>query len=267
MGVDFSRRSDGYALIWFFGLAFLLNGMGLGLLFVTPMAQFLLPWTPNVAAVIVLRFILKEENGVWNLVRKWAIWRVDGRWYLVVLLPLVLNFGVVGVFLLLGNSPPGTDIVFSIPLLLFALGVTMVTGATGEELGWRGFALPRLQARYNALVSSVILGLIWGIWHLPLWIVGPFLGVAYDLSLFWAFTLSTIALSILITWVVNNTKGSVLFATLIHYVSNFSNLLVTTGLGLVTTAFYTIAFSILLLIVAVIVVVIFGQRKLVRSHE
>jgi membrane protease YdiL (CAAX protease family) len=266
LGVDAARSSNGYALIWFFSLAFLLHIIGLGLLFLTPWAQFLLPWTPNIAAVIVLRFILKEENGVRNLVRKWAIWRVDARWYLVVLLPFVLDWVVVGVFLLLGNSPPGTDIVFSIPLLLFAFGVPMVTGATGEELGWRGFALPRLQSRYSALVSSVILGLIWGVWHLPLWIVGPFLGVGYDLTRFWVFTLSTIALSILITWVVNNTKESVLFATLIHYVSNFSFLLVTTGLGLVTAEFHLITSSILLLIVAFVVVNIFGQEKLVRNQ-
>jgi membrane protease YdiL (CAAX protease family) len=88
----------------------------------------------------------------------------------------------------------------------------------GEELAWRGFALPRLQGKYNALTSSIILGVIWGLFHLPLFFTVTGSSQA-DMS-FVPFLVSTSILSVLFTWLFNNTRGSVLMAYLLHAATN-----------------------------------------------
>jgi membrane protease YdiL (CAAX protease family) len=106
-----------------------------------------------------------------------------------------------------------------IPLLLlpiFLLILTLTDGL-GEELAWRGFALPRLLSRYNALAASLILGVIWGVWHLPLvWTEGATL---YQQSL-WLFLVDITAKSVLFTWVFLHSRGSVLIAMLFHGATN-----------------------------------------------
>ena len=88
------------------------------------------------------------------------------------------------------------------------------SGPLGEEPGWRGFALPRLQALHGPLVGSIILGVLWGLWHLPL-----FFTPWNELTTFnvVVYVLATTCLSIIYTWVFNNTKGSILIAILLHW--------------------------------------------------
>src|SRR3712207_6537622 len=87
----------------------------------------------------------------------------------------------------------------------------------GEELGWRGYALPRLLARRSALAASLILGLLWGLWHLPTFYV---LGAPQHGLPISAFLLLTMAYSVLFTWIYLHTRGSVLIATLFHSAIN-----------------------------------------------
>jgi hypothetical protein len=88
-----------------------------------------------------------------------------------------------------------------------------IGSAMGEELGWRGYALPQLQARYSALYASIILGLLWGIWHLPLyWTAG---NARTTMSVGWLLA-GLVLEAILYTWVFNHTKGSLLLALLFH---------------------------------------------------
>jgi uncharacterized protein len=96
------------------------------------------------------------------------------------------------------------------PVFLFAGGPFF------EEIGWRGFALPRLQRLYGPLVGTLILGALWGLWHLPLFLIPSWdtpHGSPLDIALFviWA-----VSIAILFTWVFNNTKGSVLLVILAH---------------------------------------------------
>ena len=104
----------------------------------------------------------------------------------------------------------------SIPTILLA---GLYAGPLGEELGWRGFLLPEFQKRYSNLKSAIIIGLIWFIWHIPLW-WAPFgtLVSGEPISLIPVITYFTmlICLSIIITWLVINSKGSVLIAILFH---------------------------------------------------
>src|SRR5207253_2297396 len=81
----------------------------------------------------------------------------------------------------------------------------LVGGGVDEELGWRGFALPRLQDRYGALIASVVLGIFWAGWHIPAWYAA---GSGQDLISFPVFEVSVIGAAILFTWLYNSTGGS-----------------------------------------------------------
>ncbi len=97
-----------------------------------------------------------------------------------------------------------------------------LVGPLGEETGWRGFALPRLQQQYGAFRASLILGLLLALWHLPLYIIlasGGGLG-PFNPAIFVINTLQIMILTILITWVFNNAKGSLLITILLHSASN-----------------------------------------------
>jgi uncharacterized protein len=89
--------------------------------------------------------------------------------------------------------------------------------AGGEEIGWRGFALPHLQADRSALGASIVLGVVWGVWHLPLYLTGA---DSRPLSLFAAWVLITVAASVIYTSIYNGTGGSLLIVVLFHAASN-----------------------------------------------
>ena len=91
------------------------------------------------------------------------------------------------------------------------------TDGLGEELAWRGFALPRLLTSHNALVASLILGVLWAAWHLPL--VWTESAPLYQQPV-WLLLLNMTAKSILFTWVFLHTRGSVLLAALLHATTN-----------------------------------------------
>ena len=82
-----------------------------------------------------------------------------------------------------------------------------------EEIGWRGYALPRLQARHSALVASLVVGVVWAFWHVPKFLTA---GGGQDDSSFWLFLVGTVATAVLFTWVFNSTGGSLLTVTLLH---------------------------------------------------
>jgi membrane protease YdiL (CAAX protease family) len=90
-------------------------------------------------------------------------------------------------------------------------------GPLGEELGWRGYALPRLSAAQTPLIASIIVGILWGLWHLPLFWIRD--SIQADIPIAW-FMVSIVAESILYTWVYRHTQGSVLLVGLFHAAIN-----------------------------------------------
>jgi uncharacterized protein len=99
--------------------------------------------------------------------------------------------------------------------------ILFTAGPLQEEFGWRGYALPRLQTRYNALTSSLIFGFFWWLWHLPaMFIPGRFM--TDNLLVFLALLVVIMLTSVLFTWVYNNTNGSILAAMLLHTSMNWS---------------------------------------------
>jgi membrane protease YdiL (CAAX protease family) len=227
--------------------------------------QLLPPWAPSIAAFIVILLILKERNGIKKLVGKMGKWRIGIGWYLAAFSPFAIALLAIGLYIGLGNPIPGPHMPFEGIIGLFWLIVSVVVGATGEELGWRGFALPRLQSRFNALGSSLILGVFWGFWHLPIYLLLGLEEGQFDFLNFLSYIMLTVFISIIITWIVNNTNGSVLGAIIFHASFNFSLALFVEILGLIQLQWYFLTIIILYSIYAITLVILYGHTRLSKK--
>ena len=148
--------------------------------------------------------------------------------------------------------------------VLSMLAFSIVPGsALGEEIGWRGYALPRLQSRMSALGASLIIGPIWALWHLPLWLTGT---PGRTPTLYAAFVISVIALSVILTWVYNSTGGSLLMVVLLHATYNLPITLSIDELGGRATMPVLLYFG-LTVVAAIVVVIVAGPAHLSHKHR
>lgn len=174
-------------------------------------------WTPNFAAFLVIALVLKRPWGIRELFSRWLMWKESPWWYLLAFSPIGAALLGVWLFSIMDPQAVSDPQYPGIGMLQGFLILTLITGAMGEELGWRGFALPWLQSRFNAFRASVILGAVWGLWHLPLW----FTGMGWEEANFWLFAWVGIVVTIILTWLCNNTRGNMLLVTLFHMSFNF----------------------------------------------
>jgi len=220
-------------------------------------------WTPNIAAFLVIAFILKRSGGIRELFRRWTMWKESPAWYLVAISPLLVAGVAAILYHIIDGTPPAepTEPV-TFPMLIALFILALVTGAMGEELGWRGFALPWLQTRMNALWASLVIGAVWGVWHLPLW----FTGLGWEVMSFWLFAYNCIAISVIMTWVCNNTKGNMVLITLLHLFYNFGwNLMsLSWGVPMDKSLIYQ---AIVLTVYAGIVLRIYGPLRLSKTES
>jgi membrane protease YdiL (CAAX protease family) len=213
---------------------------------------------PAVAAITIIQ-LTEGKAGLARLRSRIRQWRAGWEWYLFVLvvIPALVVLGII--------LQPGALASFQgvTPLLLVSYPLTFVAvvfggGPLGEEPGWRGFALPRMQPRYGALRGSVLLGVLWCFWHLADFLTptqggGPGTGLTAFLTDLPIFLLMVVALSIVFTWVFNHTGSSVFIAILLHASVNTPELVVSplfpavdhTGLLLA----YLIAFGVTALLI------------------
>jgi membrane protease YdiL (CAAX protease family) len=175
---------------------------------------------PALAAIAVTA-LTEGRAGTGALLRRAIQWRVGAQWYLVAVgLPVLVGLAVVAVNALLGGQmPQNAGGSLALTLVLAALVV-------GEEIGWRGYALPHLQERYNSLVASLILGVLWACWHLA---NATIPGLGHYVTAFPAFLLYVVAQTVLFTWIANHTRGSVLLAWVFHAAINVSGALLFIG--------------------------------------
>jgi hypothetical protein len=173
----------------------------------------LLPPGVSIAAIAVAALI-DGRREVGALLRRVTVWRVGVRWYLIAILGPVCLLAVSTWV----NVLTGAKVVTQGPLVdwlqlgqLFVFQVVGVVAGAWEELGWRGFALPRLLRRVSPLAASLGVGVLWAVWHIPLFVSG---------ELPWADAASLVVLSILFTAVFVRTKQSVLIAFLMHAAFN-----------------------------------------------
>jgi membrane protease YdiL (CAAX protease family) len=175
--------------------------------------------SPSVIGLIMVS-ITEGNQGINHLLGKCAHWRVSIIWYLVALLVTPILF-FISVF-----SIPGTNSAFQLPGLSFiwtyssALYFGFFSAPIIEELGWRGFALPRLEKKYGPLVGTLILGFLWALWHLPSWFLG---GRAVsdsnfieNIVPFLKYEGSILGSAIFYTWIFNRTNGSIFLSMLLH---------------------------------------------------
>lgn len=192
--------------------------------------------------------------------------RISAGWYTVILLtvPALTSLAVL-LDALSGGRGAHLEARFQsnlVSILPFA-AFTLFFGPLPEELGWRGYALDRLQEKYGALVSSLILGIVWTLWHMPLF----FIKGSYQNSLgwgtvaFWWFTSDKTFESILMTWIYNHNQRSTLSAVLFHFTINFVGEL----FALTERAdFYQI---VVWAMAAILVVLIWGPKTLARESD
>ncbi|WP_458209245.1 CPBP family intramembrane glutamic endopeptidase [Haladaptatus sp. NG-SE-30] len=184
---------------------------------------------PGAAGIGFVYLVYGDRGRVdfWNRVKQAR--RIGVRWFLVILLiPVVVTVVAAIVDSLLGG--PGvawgeaiqeisSNPLAILPALFFATLPPLL-----EEFGWRGYALDRLQINWSAFGASVILGVVWAAWHLPLFFIeGSFQhdAVGFATVGFWLFMIGTVALSVILTWVYNHTSRSILGAIILHGWVNF----------------------------------------------
>lgn len=206
-------------------LAFTISWLGWSILILTDVEPgFFNPWKlltafgPSLAGLFAITCHSGKQglDKLWGRLIEWR--RPQWFWYLIGLAgPPLAMLAALGIHSALG----GAGLVFNDPAEIYRVipifFLVLIFSVFGEEIGWRGFALPWLQKRFNALQSSLILGFIWALWHLPLfWIPGDF----HDqLPILW-FIFQTVALTILYTWLYNATNQSLLIILLFHTASN-----------------------------------------------
>jgi len=186
---------------------------------------YLANFGPALGALIVVGTI-EGADGIKKLIQSLFQWRVKFVWYLVVLLGPALTMAVAvavlfyNIFTGDGSSQDFNSWTSDFPQHLIVIGALflfMMVGTWGEEVGWRGLALPRLQEAYHPLLASLILGAIWAIWHLPAFFVEGSqqsqLGMPY-------FFFATLGYSILYSWIYNGTRESLFMIWLLHSANN-----------------------------------------------
>jgi len=204
-----------HPLVVYFVLAYALAWMLIPLVVSVSVAFGLLALFGPAIAAIVVTGVVEGRSGVKQLLRRAVQWRVGLRWIAVALvLPILVSATVVVLNAVLLGQPIAV-VPNEAPMFTLIIGLLVV----GEELGWRGFALPRLQTRFNSLVASLILGGLWAAWHLP----NAFIpGLEYYLTAFLVFLVYVTSMTVLFTWLANRTRGSVLIAWIFHAAINVS---------------------------------------------
>src|SRR5215208_7202113 len=251
-----------HPIITFFVLAYALSWLGWPMwaldLYPIPVFSF----GPFLAALVVLA-ITHGKSGVGGLLRRMVRWRVRLEWYAVaLLLPVGLALAATVLNVLLGAQAPSSVELGSWPNLfvIFALALLIPgLGGAWEEPGWRGFALPRLQAGRSALFAALILGVLIAGWHVPLMVVG---------DVHWSDIVLIIGAVIIFNWVFNNANGSVLIIMMMHAMNNtisgqfFSPMF--SGADSVRQSWMLAA---VWCAVAIVVVILAGPAHLSRKHK
>jgi membrane protease YdiL (CAAX protease family) len=221
-------------------------------------------------AGIVLAALEGRKGGVRELLARFLIWRVGVQWWaFVFLFPAITSVAALYLFDLLGGPTVDWSGLKPLPSVIPMIVMLTIFAGIGEEFGWRGFAMPRLQARHSALVSSVIVGIVWSIWHIPLFLAEGTTQYRWQmqaglLPAVFTYLVYLIASSIQYTWVFNHTRGSVLLAAVMHGAAN-------AWIGGYIDVYRgrfggIVAFTAVTVIVSVVLVLIAGAANLSRTN-
>lgn len=189
-------------------------------------------YAPFLAAIITT-LVYEGRAGLWNWLKSVFKWRIPLVWYLIggVLINFLFVALHIGLYLSLGGRIvlANGDTPWYMYLAIFPVAVFLsfpFGSGLGEEAGWRGFALPKLLERYSPFVASIILGALWGLWHIPALLMSSWEGSSQGLLLFvYVFPLTTI-----MTWVYCKSRGSAIPVMLMHTGGNIYGSMLTSSL-------------------------------------
>jgi len=172
--------------------------------------------SPTFAALITSRMVY-GSSGIRMVFSAFKRGGFSPLWFLIpVVLPFIIALAAIALWIPLGGSYDfvSVELMLIIPFLIQSLIMNV-----WEEIGWRGFALPALQQRYSALLSALIVGVVWSVWHWPHFIVvDSHMLVNYGSVLI--FIGVTISSSIIYTWLYNSTRGNLVVPWLLHAMTN-----------------------------------------------
>ncbi len=218
-------------------------------------------WGPMIGAIVAA-----TASGGWravlSLLKRGISFRFGWRWYLAIftIFPLIIGISVIIELLAGGTLPPSEAMQNSAIIPIAFVFILLLGGPLQEEFGWRGTLLDPLQDRLSALWASLIVGFVWGIWHIPLFHI-PNDTSYYDRPL-WGLLVTTMMISVLFTWIYNNTNRSIAAVLVFHTMFNLSHY-VFPVIGMDTAA---LALFVLQLGAAAVIVFIYGARTLVRNR-
>ena len=222
---------------------------------------------------LAMAFAVNGKQGGLDLLRSVGRWRVRPRYWLIAWFGVLVIYGIgLGIYLIMRGQAPSFT-VFRQELHLLPIWLVIVflpwNGAVGEELGWRGYALPRLQQRSGPLIASLVIGTIWGIWHLPSFFNPTSVQASLGLVFLIPFVVGTIANSVIMTWLFNLTKASALVAGIIWhaatdfwapmFLADFSIAAGSGGTVAVNQTLYAIVLALLAFIAVILAIMTKGQ--------
>ena len=172
---------------------------------------YLAVWAPAISAIVVV-YAYTGSVGLRKFLSRCLLWRAPPGWYLFLVLGVPLVF-VLGAMIKNGTLDVAI-LIHSTHGWLLAMALMAIKGPM-EELGWRGLALPLLQRRIAPLWAALLLGVIWGVWHLPAFLLS---GTPQSAWSFMPFFLGTIALNVIAAALFNASRGSILLPALFHFI-------------------------------------------------
>jgi membrane protease YdiL (CAAX protease family) len=248
-----------YAISWAVQIPLALKAQGLTQTPIPFSIHYLAGYGPLLSAVIVT-WLADGAAGLRGLVGRLLRWRVPPIWWLAALSPLALYALVSLALRLIQVQWPGVAILGQVDFLpelgLGAFFLWLLTFGLGEEMGWRGYALPRLQRNHTALSATLILWVFWAIWHVPAFFY------VYDPAIVIGFLLGLLAGAIVFTWLYNGAGGSLLMVILFHGAFNL-----TTGCTACKAGTISAVISTLVMVWAVVVMFWFKTANLSRSPK
>lgn len=248
-----------YAISWAVQIPLALKAQGLSQAPIPFSIHYLAGYGPMLSAVIVT-WLTGGVSGLRELFRRILKWRVQPVWWLVAISPLALYVIVALVLRLMQGQWQDLGLLGQVDFLpdlgLGALFLWLLTYGIGEETGWRGYALPRLQKNRSALSATLILWVFWAVWHLPAFFY------VYDPKIIIGFLLGLLAGAIVFTWLYNSTGGSIFMVALFHGVFNF-----TTGCTACKAGMISAIISTLVMVWAVIVVILFKPTNISHTEK
>jgi membrane protease YdiL (CAAX protease family) len=259
----------GIILVFLFTWPIDLSNSGL-MPFKVPFILYLFLGWGFIVAAVLMTWLTLGGGAVGQLLRRYLKWRVHWTWYLALLLMpaaavlgVYLNAALTGVPADFGRvmadqlrPPRFSRLAFVLPFFI----TDLITN--GEEIGWRGYVLPRLQAKHNALAAALITGVIWGLWHIPKFLTH------WDWSYFALFLLDTIAKAVFLAWMYNGTGGSLLLVAMAHAAWNTTGIFIPVASTVSAENMGALAMRVAIGVLVVTAIVVFaGSAKLSRTES